>query len=209
MIKRFFGISLILALLLSACSAMPPMAGGEMDQEMDDDMASMVEPTPGEITIVDPRSRPSPMAAGNGAAYMLLLNGLEEAVQLVSAESAAAEVVELHETIDDNGVMRMVPQPDGFSIPAGGSVELMPGGKHVMLIGLINPLETGGEIEITLNFDNGESMTTVVPVVEMDGMPMNMEMDHDDDGMEHEEGEMDDDGEMEHGEDDDDATPSS
>ena len=117
--------------------------------------------------------------------------------------------MELHETIDDNGVMRMVPQPDGFSIPAGGSVELMPGGKHVMLIGLINPLETGGEIEITLNFDNGESMTTVVPVVEMDGMPMNMEMDHDDDGMEHEEGEMDDDGEMEHGEDDDDATPSS
>ena len=206
MIKRFFGISLILALLLSACSAMPPMTGAEMDQEIDDDMASMVAPTPGEITIVDARSRPSPMAAGNGAAYMLLLNGLDEAVQLVSAESAAAEVVELHETMEDDGVMRMVPQPDGFSIPAGGSVELMPGGKHVMLIGLVAPLETGGEIEITFNFDNGESMTTVVPVVELDGMPMNMEMEHDDDSMEHEEGEMDDDGEMEHGED---ATPSS
>jgi copper(I)-binding protein len=197
MIKRMFGIALLATLLLSACTAMPPMTG-DMDASMEnkmDDMAEMVEPVPGEITILNQRSRPSPMAAGNGAAYMLILNGLEEDVQVVSATSPAAAVVELHETIDDNGVMRMVPQPEGFAVPAGGSVELMPGGKHVMLIDLVDPLETGEEIEITLNFNNGESIDLTVPVVQMDGMPMNMEMDHGDDDEMEQEGEMSEDGE--------------
>ena len=93
-----------------------------------------------------------------------------------SAATDAADVVELHETVDDNGVMRMIPQPDGFTVPAGGSVELKPGGKHVMMIGLAKPLETGDEFELTLNFDNGESMTLTVPVADMSGeMPMNMD----------------------------------
>jgi copper(I)-binding protein len=161
---------LAFALLAGACTALP---GAPMTEQMAE---AMPEPVPDEITIMDARSRPSPMAAGNGAAYMLVLNGLTEDVQLVSASSPAAGVVELHETIDDNGVMRMVPQPDGFTVPAGGAVELKPGGKHVMLIDLVAPLETGGEIELTLNFDNGQSFTLTVPVVQMDGMPMNMEM---------------------------------
>ncbi len=158
------------ALLVGACTAVPGAPMAEQAAE------AMPEPVPDEITIMDARSRPSPMAAGNGAAYMLVLNGFDQDVQLFSASSPAAGVVELHETVDDNGVMRMVPQPDGFTIPAGGTVELKPGGKHVMLIDLVEPLQTGAEIELTLNFDNGESFTLTVPVVEMDGMPMNMEM---------------------------------
>jgi copper(I)-binding protein len=94
--------------------------------------------------------------------------------------------------------MRMVHQPEGYPIEAGGSVELKPGGKHVMLINLVEQLETGNEIELTINFSNGESQTLTVPVVDMQGeMPMDMDMD----GMDMEEGEMD------HGEDEGDGKP--
>jgi len=167
MIKMLTLVAL-LALLLTGCSALQSTAENA-------DMAMEMEPEPGKITIVDARARPSPMSAPNGAAYMIVLNGLDTDVQLVSAESDISEVVETHETVNDDGVMRMIPQPDGYPIPAGGVVELKPGGKHIMFINLINPLETGQEFELTVNFDNGESMTLTVPVVEMDGMPMEVE----------------------------------
>jgi len=196
----------LFSLLLTGCTAMQPAADGEMG---DGDMAMEMKPEPGKITIVDARSRPSPMSAANGATYMVVLNGLDTDVQLVSAESDISEVVETHETVNDEGVMRMIPMPDGYPVPAGGMVELKPGGKHIMLINLVAPLETGQEFDLTVNFDNGESMTITVPVVEMDGMPMDMdmdgegEMDMDDDG----EHDMDDDemheGEMHEGDDDD------
>ncbi len=63
---------------------------------------------------------------------------------------AWAQTVELHETINDGGVMKMRPVPSGFEVPATGALELKPGGKHVMLIGLTKPMVGGEEIEITL-----------------------------------------------------------
>lgn len=161
-------LALLAAALISACT---PLTTDGMTGH-----SEMPAPEADTLTVRNPMSRPSPMAAGNGAAYMTILNGFESDVQLVSAESEASNVVELHETIDDNGVMRMQPRPEGFSVPAGGMVELKPGGKHVMLIDLVEPLEPGNQIEITLNFDNGESITVTVPVTEMSGeMPMNMD----------------------------------
>ena len=150
-------------------------------------MAMEMKPEPGQITVMNERARPSPMAAGNGAAFLVVLNGLDEDVQFVSADSPASEVVELHETVNDDGVMRMIPQEDGFTIPAGGSVELKPGGKHVMLINLVEQLTPGNEIELTLNFDKSNSIVLSVPVMEMgDEMPMEMDgMDMDGEEMEH------------------------
>jgi len=159
------GLVAILGLALAGCAGLQP--GTSQGEEME------MKPEPGKITVVNVRARPSPASAANGAAYMVILNGLDQDVTLVSAESDVAATVETHETVNDNGVMRMIPKPEGYDIPAGGSVELKPGGKHIMLIDLVKPLETGEEFELTLNFDNGETMTVTVPVVEMDGMPMN------------------------------------
>ena len=54
---------------------------------------------------------------------------------------------------------------------------LKPGGKHIMLIDVIEPLEPGDEINLTVNFDNGEAMELTVPVLDMQmNMPMNMQM---------------------------------
>ena len=92
-------------------------------------------PEPGKLTVVDVRARPAPLEGGNGAAFMTVLNGLDKAVRLASISGDAAGAIELHETVNDNGVMKMEPHPEGFEIPAGGTLELKPGGKHVMLLG--------------------------------------------------------------------------
>ena len=84
--------------------------------------------------------------------------------------SPAAKTAELHETVDENGVMKMVHHPEGWEIPAGGTLELKPGGKHIMLIGLTAPLVAGEKIKVTLNFEKAGAQTIDVPVKAMSGM---------------------------------------
>jgi periplasmic copper chaperone A len=116
------------------------------------------------ITISDPMARPSPLEGGTGGAFMAIRNNGGQADRLRSASSPVARAIELHETIDDNGVMRMVPQPDGWEIGPGGELLLKPGGKHLMLFDLARPLQAGETIEITLNFDKAGAVKVQVPV---------------------------------------------
>jgi periplasmic copper chaperone A len=119
------------------------------------------------IVITDAMARPAPLEGGTGGAFMTIRNASGQADRLRSASSPAASSVELHETVDDNGVMRMVPQPDGWEVAPGGRLELKPGGKHIMLIGLVRPLKAGDTIELTLNFDKAGAIRVQVPVKEM------------------------------------------
>ena len=116
------------------------------------------------IRVENPFARPSPSEGGNGGAFMTIVNAGGMADRLISAQSTASEKVELHETTEEGGVMKMRPVPDGFEIPANGRLELKPGGKHVMLIGLIAPLSAGQTVEITLNFEKAGDITVKVPV---------------------------------------------
>lgn len=118
------------------------------------------------IVVQDPFARPAP-AAGSGGAFMTIVNNSGQADRLVAAQSPVAMMVELHETVNEGGVMKMVHQPQGFEIPAGSKLELKPGGKHVMLMGLKNALEVGQNIQITLKFEKAGELTITVPVREM------------------------------------------
>lgn len=88
----------------------------------------------------------------NGAVYMTIRNMTDVEDKLVKAESDIAEAIELHAVEDNNGVMEMRPVPQ-LDIPAGGEVELRPGGFHVMLIGLNQELTPGSLIDVTLQFE--------------------------------------------------------
>jgi copper(I)-binding protein len=77
----------------------------------------------------------------------------DKATRLVSAASPAAKTVEIHQMSMENGVMKMRALP-GLDIPAGGSVELKPGGYHLMLIDLRKPLAEGDAIALTLRFQD-------------------------------------------------------
>lgn len=92
-----------------------------------------------------------PPGLPNTAAYMTLRNLTDRDFEVVAAESPAAHVTELHDHVQDRaGIMRMR-QVESIVIPANGEVELKPGGLHVMLIGLLEPLRDGQLVPITLS----------------------------------------------------------
>lgn len=88
-----------------------------------------------------------------GAVYFTVVNPGPRSDRLVRVETPAAEAAEPHESVAEaDGMMRMVPHPDGFEVPARGTLELAPGGKHLMLAGLRRPPDAGGTIHLILHF---------------------------------------------------------
>lgn len=93
------------------------------------------------------------------AAYVTLCNAAAADDQLVSASSPAVATVEIHEsTRTPQGVVGMRPVK-AVALPTGRPVSLEPGGAHLMLIGLLGPLEAGGVVPLTLVFASGKTLT--------------------------------------------------
>lgn len=82
---------------------------------------------------------------------------------LVAAESPVARLVELHTHIREDDMLKMR-RVDHIDIPPGETVEMKPGGRHVMLIGLKKDLNKVDEIKLTLVFKNGERVEIKAPV---------------------------------------------
>jgi copper(I)-binding protein len=116
----------------------------------------------GDITIAHPWTRAA-AAGANGAAYMTLRNAGREADQLVAGSTPVARTVELHTHIRDGEVMRMRQVRD-IALPAGQAVRLRPGGLHVMLIGLAEPLRAGAEMPLTLRFARAGEVTVQLEI---------------------------------------------
>jgi len=74
-------------------------------------------------------------------------------MRLVGASSPVAGVTEVHEMKMEGELMKMRPI-DGLDLPAGESVELKPGGYHIMLMGLKAPLQEGQQVPITLKLQD-------------------------------------------------------
>ena len=97
------------------------------------------------------------------AGYLVIENRGGEPVELVAVATEAAEQTEIHvmEYKNDRMTMRRV---EGLQVPAGGEVALKPGGAHLMLMELRQPLRDGDEVELVLRFDDGTERRTQVPV---------------------------------------------
>ena len=108
------------------------------------------------------RASATPTAA-SGAAYISLMNHGAGADRLLSASTPAAQSAEIHKTDMVDGVMKML-AAGPVDIPQGGTLEMKPGGYHIMLMGLTAPLQKGSEIEITLTFEKAGEVTVKVPV---------------------------------------------
>lgn len=117
-----------------------------------------------EISVTEAWGRPSPSVATTGAFYMNIANE-GGADRLVSATSEACGTVELHESVmSEDGVMSMRPLEEGIEIPAGKTVELKPGGMHVMCIQKKADFTPGAELTLALEF---EKFGTVILGVEI------------------------------------------
>ncbi|MGM0516761.1 MAG: copper chaperone PCu(A)C [Pseudomonadota bacterium] len=122
-----------------------------------------------EVTVKEPWVAEAPPTAMALAGFMTLENTDASERHLVRADAPGFERVELHRSVEVDGVHRMQRQ-DSIDIPPNGSVELAPGGYHVMLIGVQEPKRDGDVIPLTLFFANGEEMTLSVPVKRRDFM---------------------------------------
>ena len=134
----------------------------------------------GTIEIEHPWARATAEGMANGAVFLKLGNEGKEGDRLISAASPAAAKVELHTHIDDNGVMKMR-EINAIDLAAGSAVKLAPGGLHIMLLGLIEPLKKGKAFPLTLTFEKAGAVTVQVEVQGPgDLAPSHDGMNHDD-----------------------------
>ena len=104
---------------------------------------------------------PSKATAEKGAAYVTITSPTAD--RLVSASTPVAKKAELHTMSMQGMVMKMRPV-SGVDIPAGQPVSLKPGGEHIMLMSLNQPLREGQSFPLTLDFEKAGPRTVTVTV---------------------------------------------
>ena len=118
-----------------------------------------------DVVVTGAWARASPGNAATGAAYLTVTNRGAAVDRLVAAASPVAARAELHTMVMEGGMMRMHEVPS-IELAPGQTVTLAPGGLHVMLMGLAQPLEEGSMLALTLTFERAGAMTLEVPVLE-------------------------------------------
>lgn len=114
-----------------------------------------------QVTVKDAWVRATvPQQKATGA-FMQLQAGKDS--KLVSASSPVTPVVEVHEMVMQDNVMKMR-QVLGIDLPAGKTVELKPGGYHVMLMDLKQPVKEGDVVPITLVVESKDGKRESVEV---------------------------------------------
>lgn len=88
----------------------------------------------------------------------------KEGSRLVAGESPVAGVVEIHEMAMEKDVMKMRALPNGLELPAGQSVELKPGGYHMMLMDLKGQVKDGDVVPLTLVFEGKDGKRESIEV---------------------------------------------
>jgi copper(I)-binding protein len=111
-----------------------------------------------QVTVTDPWVRGTVTGQMATGAFMQLKSAAD--AKLVEARSAVAGVVEIHEMRLENDIMRMR-AVDALALPAGRSVELKPGGYHVMLMDLKQPLKEGDTVPVTLVVESRGKRETI------------------------------------------------
>ena len=137
---------LALALLtLSACSPSGPGSG-----------------QPATVEVAGALCRPTPVGRQMTGCYLTLTSATAD--RLVSASSPDANLVQIHESRIESGMMMMRELRDGLALPAGETVALQPGGNHLMLLGVREPLVAGDTVALTLTFETSPPVEVTATV---------------------------------------------
>ncbi|WP_293695809.1 copper chaperone PCu(A)C [uncultured Agrococcus sp.] len=137
-----------------------------------------------ELTVTDPwvRSEAGDMTAMFGE----IENTTGSDLLIDSIETEVADTVEMHEMVeDDSGNMIMQEIEGGFTIPAGETLVLEPGGDHFMFMGLHDELLAGDTVTVTVHFDEGEPLTIEATVKDFPGGNEPYGDEHDEHGGDH------------------------
>jgi len=117
------------------------------------------------IELNQPWIRATALENGNTGGYVEIVNNTDVSIQLVEARIPGVRRVELHTHNMDGGVARMR-QVEYIQVPAQSKVSLEPGGLHIMLMGVAEPLTDGSQVPIELIFNNGQVITVQARVLQ-------------------------------------------
>lgn len=161
--RRFLIVSMIVAATLSSMllAALHPTA-------LADEQASKPV-TVGDLTITAYRVKQMLPGQPSGGGFLSIANAGAAPDKLAAASSPNAGMVEIHTMEVVNDVMTMRPVEDGVEIPAGGTVELKPGGMHLMFMNVAEPFKQGGAVPVTLEFEKAGKIEIAFPVVGLGG----------------------------------------
>ena len=124
----------------------------------------------GDIMVMNAMIRATPPAAPAAGGFVTLHNMGATDDTLIAARVGAdvAGKVELHTMEMDGDVMRMFEVEGGIALPAGEMVKLVPGGLHIMFMGLPQGLDAGVSHDVTLVFENAGEVTLPFAVLPLD-----------------------------------------
>ena len=125
----------------------------------------------GSLEIGHPWTRATAPTAPTGGGFLTVTNKGATPDKLISAKSAAAETVQIHEMKMDGNVMRMRELDKGLEIPPGATVTLKPGGYHIMFMELKAPFAKDTKIPVTLVFEKSGSIDIELPVQAIGAQP--------------------------------------
>lgn len=125
---------------------------------------SAAEINVGDLKLSDSCIRAMLPGAQVAGGYLTITNTGQTNDRLISVSSARSGKAEIHEMAIDHDVMIMRELPKGLEIPAGKSVKLSPGGYHLMLMNIAEPLKQGQVNKLTLKFEKSGAVDVEVPV---------------------------------------------
>jgi len=144
--------------LIAALPLLALAACGNTDNTTMDADGNAVTP----IVVADAICRPTPNGRQVTACYLNLVAASDD--RLVSIQTPAAALAQLHEMKMESNMMMMRPIDGGATLAAGQVVNFTPGGNHIMLSGVREPLVEGDTVELTLSFQSAPDLTLTVPV---------------------------------------------
>jgi periplasmic copper chaperone A len=126
----------------------------------------------GPIHVADAKARPT-APGGTGVVYMIIMNHGTADDDLTGLSTPIADKAEMHRTVTENSVSGMDAIAD-LPVKANQAATFGPGGLHVMLTGLKQPLKLGDNFPLTLNFAKAGAITVTVSVQQIKAAPKPM-----------------------------------
>jgi periplasmic copper chaperone A len=118
----------------------------------------------GDLVISQAWTRATPGGAKIGGGFLTIENKGSAPDKLIGASSDGAGKIEVHEMAMNDGVMKMRPVDGGLAIDPGKTVKLAPGGFHLMMMDLKNPLKQGDKMPLTLEFEKAGKVAVTLDV---------------------------------------------
>ena len=127
---------------------------------------------PATVQVSDAVCRPTPVGRQTTGCYLTLTAATAD--RLASVASPDSNLVQIHESRIESNMMMMRELREGLALPAGQAVTLEPGGTHLMLLGVKQPLVAGDTVALTLTFASSPPLEVTAPI----GQPVTSDAAH-------------------------------